>query len=57
MKHNGKVSIDVDLDKQDHDEIFEWIRDRFSPNDVFLEEDLSDWAFENGFTRSADENA
>lgn len=50
VKHNGRVSVDIDLDVIE-EEVLEWVQDRFRPDDIFKEKELSDWAEENGFTK------
>ena len=51
-KHTGRVVAEIYLGSIE-DEILEWVRDKFSPEDVFAKDELSEWATENGFTESA----
>ena len=37
------------------DEIIEWIEGNLGPEEVFSENDLTDWALNNGFVRGEDE--
>ena len=30
----------------------EWVRDKFEPDDIFLDIELHDWAIENGYVLS-----
>ena len=48
---NGNMFASVDIYE---DELFETVRMNFNPEDVFKEEDLIEWAEENGFVKEED---
>ena len=31
------------------DNIIEWVRDNYAPEDIYSEDELREWAFDNGF--------
>lgn len=43
----GRVEVEIDLNTLDRDEVFAWIRDQYSPEDIFGKEPLVEWVKEN----------
>ena len=37
------------------DDAIDWIKMNLTPEEVFNENDLEDWAYENGFTKDEDD--
>lgn len=51
--HN-EVSVPIDLNEIDANDMKAYIEDKYSPEDMFDEDVLAEWAMENGFIHRDD---
>ena len=55
MKGEAEVTVTSDLDEIDEDVLKEYITDNYTPDEVFDEKELADWAEENGYVTTEEE--